>query len=364
MKIYSVQNEKVKVGVTEECGHLSPVQFFLDGKTIEPLNAAPWFDEKLDDSIPPMLKLLRGDFFCAPFGASDILKDEDRDHGATSNDKWNLVSKDEQSIELKLEKKVSSADIVKRIKLIKEHPVVYQEHQLTGGSGEIPIGHHLMLKVPEKVYLSFSNYLFGETPDNPIETDPELGFSLLKYPQHFKSLKEVKTIDDRNVDLTRYPIYGDNEDLLMLKSDESLNFSWSAVSAPRKGWLWFAIKDPAALKYTILWLSDGGRKYPPFSSRHRRVIGIEEVTSYFHLGHKASINKNHLKEKGFATSIKLQKGNMHKIKYAFGLVKIPREFKHVITIESKDEDLLIKDESGIEVHTKFDLKFIKERTEN
>ena len=82
MKIYSVQNEKVKVGVTEECGHLSPVQFFLDSKTIEPLNIAPWYDEKLDDSIPPMLKLLRGDFFCAPFGASDILKDEDRDHGS------------------------------------------------------------------------------------------------------------------------------------------------------------------------------------------------------------------------------------------------------------------------------------------
>ncbi len=364
MKIYSVQNEKVKVGVTEECGHLSPVQFFLDSKTIEPLNTAPWYNEKLDDSIPPMLKLLRGDFFCAPFGASDILKDEDRDHGATSNDKWNLVSKDEQSIELKLGKKVSGADIVKRIKLKKEHPVVYQEHRLTGGNGKIPIGHHLMLKVPEKVYLSFSNFLFGETPDVPVEADPERGFSLLKYPQHFKSLKEVKTINDRDIDLSRYPIYGDNEDLLMLKSDESLNFAWSAASAPRNGWLWFAIKDPRALKYTIFWLSDGGRKYPPFSSRHRRVIGIEEVTSFFHLGHTASINKNHLNEKGFETCIKLQEGYTHKIKYAFGLVKIPREFKHVVSIESLNEDLIIKDESGIEIQTKFDLKFIKENTEN
>ena len=74
------------------------------------------------------------------------------------------------TIELKLGKKVSGADIVKRIKLKKEHPVVYQEHQLIGGNGEIPIGHHLMLKVPEKVYLSFSNFLFGETPDVPVES--------------------------------------------------------------------------------------------------------------------------------------------------------------------------------------------------
>ena len=160
MKIHTIQNEKVKVGVTEECGHLFPVQFFLDGKTVEPLNAAPWTDEQLEDSIPPMLKMLRGDFFCAPFGDSDILENETRAHGSTANDKWNLISVNDIQLQFKLSKKVNGAEVIKKIKIEDDHSVFYQEHQIIGGEGSIPVGHHLMLKVPEKVYLSFSNFLF------------------------------------------------------------------------------------------------------------------------------------------------------------------------------------------------------------
>jgi hypothetical protein len=53
-----------------------------------------------------------------------------------------------------------------------------------------------MLKVPEKIYLSFSEYLFGETPPNPVEPDPEMGFSILKYPQRFTDLTAVKLFDE------------------------------------------------------------------------------------------------------------------------------------------------------------------------
>jgi hypothetical protein len=59
MKIYTIKNEKVKVGVTEECGHLHPVQFFIDNKIIEPLNIAPWTEDNLDDSISPDVKIIK-----------------------------------------------------------------------------------------------------------------------------------------------------------------------------------------------------------------------------------------------------------------------------------------------------------------
>ncbi|RPI75960.1 MAG: hypothetical protein EHM47_01065 [Ignavibacteriales bacterium] len=358
MKIHTIKNDKVKVGVTEECGHLHPVRFFIDNKVVEPLNIAPWINEKLDDSIPPMLKMLRGDFFCMPFSNSDVLKDEDRAHGTTANDKWNLISKDNSLLEFKLDKKVSGAEIIKRIKLNSDHPVIYQEHKIIGGEGKIPIGHHLMLKVPEKIYLSFSDFLFGETPLFPVETDPEMGNSIFKYPQQFTDLTKIKSKNDGDIDLSRYPVYQDHEDLLMLKSDESLSFAWSAASAPRNGWLWFSIKNPKILNSTVLWLSDGGRNYPPFSDRHRKVIGIEEVTSYFHLGHKASIEKNHLNEKGYKTFIELNHGVTHSIKYAFGLVKIPKDFRHVISIVEDKNGIEIKDENNLEVHVNVDMSFI------
>jgi hypothetical protein len=359
MKIYTIQNEKVKVGVTEDCGHLYPVQFFIDEKIIEPLNIVPWSEEKLEDSIPPMLKLLRGDFFCMPFGDSDFLKDENRAHGTTANDKWNLISKDELKLELKLEKKVSGAEITKKVFLVPGHPVIYQEHEIAGGAGKIPVGHHLMLKVPEKIFLSFSNFIFGETSPSPVETDPEMGNSILKYPQKFQNLKKVKTKDGKDINLTRYPVFRDHEDLLMLRSNEELLFSWAAASAPRNGWLWFSLKNPKVLNSTILWLSDGGRKYPPFSSRHRKVIGIEEVTSFFHLGHKKSIEENHLNKKGIKTYIELKPDVTHKIRYAFGLVKIPSVFRRVISIEEDKNGIIMTDENRLKVRAEIELNFVK-----
>lgn len=358
MKIHTIQNEKVKVGVTEECGFLHPVQFFFDDKIIEPLNIAPWVDDKLEDSIPPMLKMLRGDFFCAPFGISDVLENEDRVHGTTANDKWYLISHDAHQLELKLHKCVSGAEVTKKVILYPDHPVIYQEHKLIGGEGKIPIGHHLMLKIPEKIYLSFSNFLFGETPQSPIETDPTMGNSILQYPQHFEALTKVKSKKGSNIDFSRYPIYQNHEDLLLLKSDEELPFAWSAASAPKNGWLWFSIKDPKILKSTVLWLSDGGRKYPPFSSRHRKVLGIEEGTSYFHLGHKASIKENHLNKKGYETFIELKQDIVHTIRYAFGIIKIPKDFKRVISIDEDEKGIIITDENGLKVGVEMDLNFI------
>jgi hypothetical protein len=293
-----------------------------------------------------------------PFGESDILKDEVRSHGTTANDKWNLISYNKKELKFKLDKKVSGAEVIKKITLKSDHPVIYQEHLITGGEGKIPIGHHLMLKIPEKIYLSFSNFLFGETPPSPVETDPEMGNSILQYPQQFNNLSKIKSKNGNDIDLSRYPVYQDHEDLLMLKSDEELPYSWSAVSAPKNGWLWFSIKDPKTLTSTVLWLSDGGRKYPPFSSRHRKVIGIEEVTSYFHLGHKASVEDNHLNKKGYKTFIELKPDVVHNIRYVFGLIKIPVDFKNVASIEEDEKGIVIKDENGLKVNTEINLNFI------
>jgi len=360
MIIHTIHNKKVKAGVTEECGHLYPVQFFIGKNIIEPLNVAPWGEEKFeDDSIPPMLRMLRGDFFCAPFGTSDLLEDEKRPHGSTANDKWILTFKDDHNLHLKLNRRVMGADIVKKISLSEDHPVIYQEHEISGGSGKIPVGHHLMLKVAEKIYLSFSDYLFGETPASPVESDPGLGRSVLKYPQRFTHLSKAKFADDSTVDLSGYPFYQSHEDLLMLKSDETPPFAWSAAAAPKNGWLWFSIKNPRQLKYTVLWFSNGGRKYEPFSGRHRKVIGIEEVTSYFNLGHKASTEKNHLNENGHATCIEFEPGTIHSIRYIFGLVPVHKGFKYVSSVTRAGNEVCIKDDSGNQIYVPVNLDFIE-----
>jgi hypothetical protein len=110
------------------------------------------------------LRVLRGDFFCAPFGDSDLTIEETRLHGATANGPWHKISSSERHIELELDQKILGATVRKRIGIEPGHAVVYQQHDFIGGSGRLPLGHHAMLCVPERVYLGFSPWLWGGTP--------------------------------------------------------------------------------------------------------------------------------------------------------------------------------------------------------
>lgn len=56
--------------VTATGGHVAPVYFHLPGGTVQPFSIAPWHKETLPGTIPPVLRVLRGDFFCMPFGGN------------------------------------------------------------------------------------------------------------------------------------------------------------------------------------------------------------------------------------------------------------------------------------------------------
>ncbi len=361
MKNWLIENDLVKTGVTEIGGFLDPLVFKINGKEISPFNRAPWISENtLDESIPPMLRMLRNDFFCAPFGDSDLLENENRAHGVTANDCWKEIEIKKNKISLELEKNILNARIRKNISVEENHPIVYEEHIFEGGEGEIPVGHHLMLKAENEIELNFSKFVFGGTPPSPVETDDSKGRSLLKYPQEFNSLQNVELSNGEKADLTIYPALRQHEDLLMLISDESLPFAWSTAVCKKEGWLFFALKNPKILRNTVLWFSNGGRYFPPFSGRHKNVIGIEEVTSFFHLGHKASTENNFLRERGFPTSIKLNKDKNVSLRYLFGIVPISKEFGRVKNIEAFENGINIIDESNNKIFTKVNLNFITE----
>jgi len=360
MKTLLLKNSNVEVGILKECGHLFPIRFFFDKNVIEPMHIAPWMNEELDPSTPPMLKFLRGDFFCAPFGASDMLEDEIRAHGASANDKWDDIQITKSSIKLKLSKKISGAELIKEISIGENEAVVYQKHTFIGGNGKIPVGHHSMLKIPDKAFISFSDFVFGGTPPQPIETDAKLGRSILKYPQQFSDLTSIQRADNTLIDVSAFPFDTNHEDLFMIISKKDIPFGWSAVSCPDEGWLWYSIKNRDILPNTVVWLSNGGRYYPPYLSRHKNVIGIEETVSFFHLGHKASIENNFLNEQGFKTFIELSHNKVIEIPYLFGVVKIPCNFGRVKSITEFKDGIEITNNNQNKVNTKVNLNFIKD----
>jgi hypothetical protein len=356
MTTWSVSNGLVHVDVITEPGHLGTVRFHTSLGPVEPMHVAPWRHEDTDDDLPPMLQTLSGDFFCAPFGDSDVIPDESRPHGAPANARWHLERQQDDALSLRLEPTILGATLHKHVTLRPNHPVVYQEHVFENGSGSLPMGHHAMLRLTRPSMLAFSPRIWMGTPPEPIETLPR-GRSLLAYPQRFDDLGAARLGDGGLVDLSTYPNLSAHEEIVLLASDPADAYAWSAVTSP-DGWVWFGVRANDVLRSTVLWMSHGGRHYAPWSSRHTHVIGIEEVTANFHLGHRASVAPNALREVGVDTAVDLRPDGAVRTRYAFGLVESPPAFQRVAHIAVLVDALRIVDGKGTTLHVPIDGSFL------
>ena len=89
----------------------------------------------------------------------------------------------------------------------------------------------------------------------------------------------------------------------MVVHEATPDFAWTAVTFPAQRYVWFALKDPRVLRSTVLWHSNGGRHYPPWNGRHVNVLGMEDVTTYFHFGLAESARPNSISRRGFPTCL-------------------------------------------------------------
>jgi hypothetical protein len=225
------------------------------------------------------------------------------------------------------------------------------------------LGHHAMLKFPDAPgsgLLSTSRFVYGQVFPQAFELPENAGYSWLKRGAEFESLAKVPTLTGETTDLTRYPARRGFEDLVMLVNDAEVPFAWTAVSFPKERYVWFALKDPKVLRETVFWLSNGGRHYPPWSSRHVNVMGLEEVTSYFHLGLAESARKNPISQKGFPTCLRLDPRKPLVVSYIMGVARIPAGFDRVASIRAVPgkRTILLKSASGKRAEAAVDLDFL------
>ena len=104
MKAWPIRSDRVSLAVTETGAHLSDVRFTLDdGRSAAPMHTSPWEHESLPADLPPILRVLRGDFFCAPFADSNVIPTETRAHGLPANGNWDVVEQTPRSLDLRLE---------------------------------------------------------------------------------------------------------------------------------------------------------------------------------------------------------------------------------------------------------------------
>ncbi len=370
-----VQSPKVHAYVSMTGGHLAPVFFDLGaGRKVQPFSIPPWAEETLDDATPALVRVLRGDFFCLPFGGNgDVFNGETHPpHGETANGQWNLtdfrVKKDRTTIFLSLKTAVRDGRVDKRIMLRHDQTVVYQQHVIQGMTGAMPLGHHANLKFPDKEgagLISTSRFVKGQVLPVPFETADKKGYSALKPGAAFDSLAKVPTVFGDMADASRYPARRGYEDLLMIAADQSATLAWTAVVFPQEGWMWFSLKDPKILRNTVMWISNGGRHYAPWNGRHVNVLGLEDVTAYFHLGLKPSVEPNPWSDAGFPTAVTLNPDPKKPlvVNYIIGVAAIPPAFSRVHTIEPRKDNkaIIITAEGGGRTEVPVDLSFLKEK---
>lgn len=339
---WSVTSRDVEAFVTVQGGHLGPVTFDRRHKKIQPFSIAPWVQDKPDPSLPPILQVLRGDFFCLPFGGnSQPYRGEHHPvHGETANARWHFEALEETgpqtTLRLSLQTTVRPGRVDKEISLVNGQNVVYSKHTISGMKGPMNLGHHAMLKFPETPAsgcIAAGSFLSGQVLPTPFEDPAGYGYSSLKPGAEFRTLRAVPLAAGGNTDLSHYPARRGFEDLVMLTADLDAPFGWTAVTFPRQHYAWFSLKNPRVLRQTILWLSNGGRHYPPWSGRHTAVMGLEDVTSYFHYGLAESAQKNPVSAKGIPTCHVLDPAQPLVVPYIMGVAIIPPGFDRVVSIE-------------------------------
>lgn len=364
---WRLASPRVEAYVTQTGGHLGPVTFDRRGAKIKPLSVAPWATEPIDRSQPPIIRALRGDFFCMPFGGNSVRyrKEEHPAHGETANGKWKLHSFADRrgempTLHLRLQTRVRPGWVDKYVSLATDHDAVYQRHVVSGMSGPMSVGHHAMLRFPDEPgagIVSTSRFVYGQVFPEPMERPENRGYSILKPGAEFQTLNEVPTLTGETTDLSRYPARRGYEDLVMLVSDDSVPFAWTAVTFRKQRYAWFALKDPRVLCSTIFWISNGGRHYPPWNGRHVNVMGLEEVTSYFHPGLAESVPENPLSKRGYPTHVQLDPNRPLVVNYIFGVTAIPSGFERVDAIEEGDGGVMLR--SGrISVQVPIDVPFL------
>jgi hypothetical protein len=192
------------------------------------------------------------------------------------------------------------------------------------------------------------------------ERPAERGYSWLKLGATFSSLEHVPAIDGSEVDLSAFPARRGFEELVLLVSETAAPFAWSAVALPEEGYVFLSIKNPRVLRETVLWFSNGGRHYPPWNSRHVNVLGVEEVTAYFHFGLPHSAKPNPLNGAGVPTAVTLDPKRPLRVAHILALAAIPRAFDRVAEILPSGDGVELVARSGVRVRVPLDVSFVRD----
>ena len=320
-----IEARGVQVRIELLFGMISGFTVERDHRAISMLHKAPWVGDgsAMPENAAPHIGGLAGDFFCAPFG--DASADGAPGHGWPANTSWTHLGTERKGAEtvarFRLDRKAMGADLVKELRLVDGHPFLYQRHIFTGGKADgMSVANHAMVSLPNGGQLSFSPKRWWETPQIPLEPDPAHGRSLLACPTKATDPTHFPLAAGGETDITAYPFAQRHEDFAIGVEAEGSRLGWTCVARGKEGDLFISLRNPARLPMTMLWFSNGGRDYAPWSGRHVGCLGVEEGINRRMLGDSAGRTPHPLDVAGVPTGLTLKQGGTVEVRHIIGQV--------------------------------------------
>lgn len=280
---------------------LAPIVFRAAGHAdFAPMQIAPWAAEPGNEHWPGLLRRLRGEWPCVPFGRTDRpddlpagwgarTPDDEHAHGYGSHHDWHWLAADDASA-LKLAIDYPEASPVRRL-----------ERMVRAVPGEAALEITLAVEVRRPCRLPIALHPTLRLDAGRVELQMGHAEAICSYPvpaerrvsrlapdRSFASLAAAPLAEGGSVDLSRYPLPFDTEELLQVQ----------AVDGPvvarfvDLGWALQLDWDRALLPDLMLWVSHRGRRHPPWNGRHL-ALGLEPVNGPFDLGRVAEPPAGH-----------------------------------------------------------------------
>jgi hypothetical protein len=313
---------------------LGPLEFRLDdGRALQVMHVAPWAGSAGTPDLPGILRRLRGEWPCIPFGRTDLppdlppgwealVPDDAWPHGYGANHAWTCDHADAHRLSLSIDYPLDAA-----VARLERHL-----HTVPGAAAidiELVVHPRRTVDLPAGLHPTFRLQPDGQAAASR-RVQVELGAheGIFSYPSRSAGAISRLLPDSRAEALRAMPADGGPLDLSCLPL-ETATEALLQVRAPRQGaatapfslhyldedarvGLWW---DTCQFRDLMLWVSNRGRPEFPWDGRHV-ALGAEPVNSVFDLGRVARPPAGHpLADR---LGIALQAGQTWRTRYRIG----------------------------------------------
>jgi hypothetical protein len=314
-------------------GMVGPSVFVLpDGRQISPLHIAPWANELLDEATPGILRKLRGEWPCIPFGsdadrpaargwpASTAMPTVDTSqHGFAANREWRLLDGDAEHLELAIAYPADHpiAELRRRIRPDPEAPALDFELMVTPRRDcALPIGLHPVFRLPREPE-AMRIEIDGASGAQTYPGDPDAS-SIFAPDQYAEDWHAIRLRDGSMMDPGLVPFRQHTEEVLQLLHGAGRVALWNIAEGYRVRLNWERQHFPSLM----LWFSNFGRQGAPWSGRHL-ALGVEPICAALDLGPQISAQPNPIAARGVGTTHRFTAGEPFVTRYRIAVEEAP-----------------------------------------